>query len=186
MFAAEFVAVGRWRRRGSVDCVTLMPSITPSFPILGPSFRRQAPRRGGRQERGEDGIKARKSSVSKMNGAGIDDAEERGVRALARERVSKNLPARRASAVGEKSLMDHSFLFGAAVLLLAYPGDACRSVAPTSFRSREFMSANGIPDCSFLLSNKNVSEEACSCRGVPFIEIKSRYFGQRRRHDAWN
>lgn len=45
-------------------------------------------------------------------------------RARARERVSKNLPVRRAPAVGEKSLMDHSFLFGAAVLLLAYPGDA--------------------------------------------------------------
>lgn len=107
-----------------VDCVTLMPSITPSFPILGPSFRKAerctvkrytggVVRRGGR---GRDGIKARKSSVSKMNGSGIDDGE--GARARKRERererVSKNLPSKKsASAVGEKSLMDHSFLFGA-------------------------------------------------------------------------
>lgn len=107
-----------------VDCVTLMPSITPSFPILGPSFRKaercavkgctgglaRGVREGGGRER--DGIKARKSSVSKMNGSGIDDAE--GARASEREKVSKNLPSKKsASAVGEKSLMDHSFLFGA-------------------------------------------------------------------------
>lgn len=61
-----------------------------------------------------------------MNGSGIDDAESAAVAGggAARERVSKNLPVRRAPSVGEKSLMDHSFLFGAAVLLLAYPGDA--------------------------------------------------------------
>lgn len=59
-----------------------------------------------------------------MNGAGIDDAEGARARALTRECISKNLPARRASAVGEKSLMDHSFLFGAVVLFLAYPRDA--------------------------------------------------------------
>ena len=51
-----------------VDCVTLMPSITPSFPILGPFGV------------GWNGIKARKSSVSKMNGSGIDDAESAGGR----------------------------------------------------------------------------------------------------------
>lgn len=68
-----------------------------------------------------------------MNGSGIDDAESAGegrgrgkegeARGGTTERVSKNLPVRRAPAVGEKSLMDHSFLFGAAVLLLAYPGE---------------------------------------------------------------
>jgi len=36
------------------------------------------------------------------------------------------LPVRRALAVGEKSLMDHSFLFAAAMLLLAYPGTVSR------------------------------------------------------------
>lgn len=82
-----------------VDCVTLMPSITPSFPILGPSFRKAercavkgctgglgGTRGEERKEeggRGRDGIKARKSSVSKMNGSGIDDAE--GARAPERE-----------------------------------------------------------------------------------------------------
>lgn len=59
-----------------------------------------------------------------MNGLGIDDAEGADARGMGREGVSKNLPVRRAPAVGEKSLMDHSFLFGAAALFLAYPGDA--------------------------------------------------------------
>lgn len=83
-----------------VDCVTLMPSITPSFPILGPSFRKaeRCAAKGcagglaqGREAKGRDGIKARKSSVSKMNGSGIDDAEgararERGYRKICRAR----------------------------------------------------------------------------------------------------
>lgn len=76
-----------------------------------------------------------------MNGPGIDDAESGG------EGVSKNLPVRRAPAVGEKSLMDHSFLFAAAALLLAYPGDAGTGISTLS-RDKEFMPANGILDYS--------------------------------------
>lgn len=43
-------------------------------------------------------------------------------RAGARESIEKFAGKKSPLAVGEKSLMDHSFLFAAVVLLLAYPG----------------------------------------------------------------
>lgn len=98
---------------------------------------------GGGGVEGRDGIKARKSSVSKMNGSGIDDAE--GARAPERERVSKNLPSKKsASAVGEKSLMDHSFLFGAPLCYFSCVSGRRGSGIPTLSRDKEFMPANGI------------------------------------------
>lgn len=109
---------------GSVDCVTLMPSITPSFPILGLSA---VPQR--RVSAGEAvGIKARKSSVSKMNGSGIDDARRRAralVGAGARESIEKF--AGKKSASGSRKIANGPFIFIWALLLLA----------PTEKRERE-------------------------------------------------
>lgn len=162
--AAEVVVV---LVAGSVDCVTLMPSITPSFPILGLSA---VPQR--RVSAGEAvGIKARKSSVSKMNGSGIDDARRRAragalVGAGARESIEKF--AGKKSASGSRKIANGPFIFIWALLLLAPTekrerererkdererakarGREMRARQYLDFiRDKEFMLANGIPDYS--------------------------------------
>lgn len=76
-----------------------------------------------------------------MNGSGIDDAEPSH---KARWSIEKFAGKKSARALGEKSLMDHSFLFGRCYFLLHLR--ETRERYPGFIRDKEFMLANGIPD----------------------------------------